>query len=87
MAAFTEEILNGKLHFFVQCNKVIVPNKIPFRKGFKYFIGYKDDKNVRLLCIIFPKMSAYRQDFDETEYMSFLIKDEKLLEKYNRIWD
>ena len=32
-------------------------------------------------------MSAYRKDFDETKYVSFLIKDEKLLEKYNEIWE
>ena len=25
-------------------------------------------------------------DFDKTKYMFFLIKDEKLLEKYNQIW-
>ena len=32
-------------------------------------------------------MSAYRKDFDETKYMSFLIKDEEVLEKYNEIWE
>ena len=32
-------------------------------------------------------MSAYRKDFDETKYMSFLLKHEELLEKYNEIWD
>ena len=32
-------------------------------------------------------MSAYRKRFDETKHMSFLIKDNKLLEKYNEIWD
>ena len=31
-------------------------------------------------------MSAYRKDFDETKYVSFLIKDYKLLEKYNEMW-
>ena len=31
-------------------------------------------------------MSAYRKDFDETKYMSFLIKDDELFEKYNAIW-
>ena len=31
-------------------------------------------------------MTAYRKDFDENKYMSFLIKDNKLLEKYNEIW-
>ena len=28
-------------------------------------------------------MSAYRRDFDETEYISFLTKADELLEKYN----
>ena len=32
------------------------------------------------LCIMLSKMSAYRRDFDETNYMSFLTKDNKLLE-------
>ena len=32
-------------------------------------------------------MSAYREDFDETKYISFLIKDDELLEKYNEIWE
>ena len=30
-------------------------------------------------------MSAYRKDFDETKYISFLIKDNELLEKCNEI--
>ena len=30
-------------------------------------------------------MSAYKKDFDETKYMSFLIKDDELLKKYNEI--
>ena len=33
-----------------------------------------------------PKMSAYRRDFDKIKSMSFLIKGEKLLQKYNEIW-
>ena len=32
-------------------------------------------------------MTAYRKDFDETKYMSFLIKDDELLERYNDIWE
>ena len=55
------------------------------KKGFKYFICYKDNKKIRPLCIFLPKMSAYRRDFDETTYMSFLIKDDELLEKYKEI--
>ena len=30
-------------------------------------------------------MSAYGKDCDETKYVSFLIKDDKLLEKYNAL--
>ena len=34
-------------------------------------------------CLFLPKMTAYRKDVDETKYISFLIKDNELLEKYN----
>ena len=46
----------------------------------KYFI---DDKKVRLLCIMPPKLSAHRRDFDETKYILFLMKDNELLENYS----
>ena len=49
---------------------IIVSNKVPFgKKGFEYFIGYKDDREVTPLCIILPKMSAYKGDFDETKHI------------------
>ena len=32
-------------------------------------------------------MTAYRKDFDETKYVSFLMKDDELLEKYHEIWE
>ena len=32
-------------------------------------------------------MSAYRKDFDKTNYISFLIKDNELLKKYNESWE
>ena len=55
----------------------------------------KKDLNISLatkiitkpLSIFLPKMCAYRKDFDETKYMSFLTKDDELLEKYNGIWE
>ena len=51
------------------------------------FIAYKDDfEKIMPLCIMLSKMSANRRDFDETKYMPSLIKDNKLLEKYNKIW-
>ena len=32
-------------------------------------------------------MIAYRINLDESKYMSFLIKDDELLEKYNETWE
>ena len=32
-------------------------------------------------------MRAYRREFDETKYISFLIKNDELLKKYNEIWE
>ena len=44
-------------------------------KGLKGFIGQeKDYEKVMCLFIMIPKMSAYRKDFDEIEYVSFLTK-------------
>ena len=71
----------------VDINKRFVSDKVSFgKKGFKYFIGYKDSKKIRPLCIFVPKISAYRKDFDDTRYISFLVKDNELLKKYNKIW-
>ena len=71
----------------IDINKIVVSNKVSFgKKRFKYFIGYKDAKKIKPLCMFPPKMSAYSRDFDETKYISFLIKNNELLEKYNEIW-
>ena len=32
------------------------------------------------------KVSAYRTDFDETECIYFMIKEEKVFDKYMEIW-
>ena len=40
---------------------------------------------IRPSCLFLPNMSIYRRDFDKTKWLSFLIKDDKLLEKYNEI--
>ena len=57
------------------------------KKWCKYFIGYKNTKKIKPLCAFVRKMTAYRKDFDEVKYVCFLIKDDKLLEKCNEIWD
>ena len=64
-----------KSNFNVWCkqwyDKAVVSNKVLLVKIFKFFIAYKDGKNgrkVRPLCIMLPKRSSYRRDFDNTKY-------------------
>ena len=52
----------------------------------KYSIGYKEAKTIRPLCIFLRTMKAYRKGFDETKYISFFIKNDELVEKYDEIW-
>ena len=71
----------------VDINKITVSCKVSFdKKGFNYFIGYEHANNIRPLSIILQKMKSYRKDFDETKFMSFLIRNIELWEKYNEIW-
>ena len=53
----------------------------------KYFISQTDSEKIKPSRIFLPKMTAYRRDFDETKCISFLIKEDELLEKYDEIWE
>ena len=78
-----------RTHFdrHINTDKTKVSIKASFSKQvFKFFIGYKDAKKIKPLCIFLPKMIAYRKDFDETKYICFLIKDDELLDNNNEIW-
>ena len=70
----------------IDINKIVVSNKLPFDKqGFEYFIGYKDNKEIRPLCIFFPGMSIYKTYSNKTKCMYFMIKYERSFDKYMRI--
>ena len=56
--------------------------------GFKNFIGYQEGEIVKQLCIILPQMSGYIKYFENSgKNMSFVVKDDNVLDKYNKIWD
>ena len=56
--------------------------------GFKYFFGYKEDEIVKSLCIILLQMSRYIKYFEKgRKNMSFMVKNDDVLDKYNKIWD
>ena len=44
-------------------------------------------RNIKSVCIMLLKMIGYTKVFNETKYMSFLLEDDELLGKYNKISD
>ena len=73
----------------VNVYQIVVSDKFKHSDGgFKYFIGYKEGKIVKPLCIILPQMTGYIKYFENRrKSMSFVIKDDMCLDKYNEIWD
>ena len=69
--------------------QIVVSDKFKYSdKGFKYFIGYQEGEIVKPLCIILPQMSGYIKYFENGgKNMSFFIKDDKVWEKYEKMWD
>ena len=70
-------------------NKILVSKKESYGKknSLKFFIGYNDDDAIRALCINLPQMIGYVKNFDSNKTMSFKVNDNKLLKKYNKIWE
>ena len=53
---------------------MLISDKFKHDDGFKYFIGYKEGKIVKALCIILPQMSEYIKYFESGgKNMSFVI--------------
>ena len=73
----------------VDLDQIVVSYKFKHNdKGFKHFIGYLENGFVKPLCIILPQMSEYIKYLENgSKNMSFLIKDEKVWDKYDQIWD
>ena len=42
---------------------------------------------MRPLCIILPQMIGYVKHFHSNKTISFKVNDNKLLKKYNKIWE
>ena len=70
-------------------NKILVSKKKLYgtKNSLKYFIGYNDDDVIRPLYIKLPQMIGYVKNFDSNKTMSFKVGDNKLLKKYNKIWE
>ena len=73
----------------VNVDQIVVSDKFKYSdEGFKYFIGYQEGEIVKPLCIILPQMSGYIKYFEDGgKSMSFMVKDDNVLDKYNKFWD
>ena len=84
-----KEFHKSKQPIDLNVDQIVVSDKFKHSDdGFKYFIGYKEGEIVKPLCIILPQMSGYIKYFENGgKNMSFLIKNDRVLNKYNTIWD
>ena len=73
----------------INVDQIVVSDKFKHSDGgFKYCIGYKEGEIVKPLRIILSQMSGYIKYFKNGgKNMSFVIKDDDVLDKYNEIWD
>ena len=73
----------------VDVDQIVISGKFKRSdEGFKYLIGYKRGEIVKPLCIILPQMNGYiKYSENGSKNMSFFIKDDDVLYKYNEIWD
>ena len=73
----------------VNIDQIVVFKKFKHNDdGLKYFIGYQEDEIIKPLCIILPQTIGYIKYFqNDGKNMSFMIKDDSVLNKYNEIWD
>ena len=73
----------------VKFDQIVISDKFKHsEEGYKYFVGYQENKIVKALCIILPQTSGYIKYFKNSgKNMSFFLKDDNMLNKYNEIWN
>ena len=73
----------------VNAEHIVISDKLKHSgKDFKYFIGYLIDEIVKPLCIILPQITVYIKYFENGgKKMSLMVKDDNMLDKYNKIQD
>ena len=70
-------------------DKIVVSDKFKHSDdGFRYFIDYKEGEIVKPLCVTLPQRTGCIKYFENGgKNMSFVIKDDDMLDKYNEICD
>ena len=72
----------------VNVDNIVISDKFKHSDdGFKYFISYKEKMRLLNHYVLSAQMSGYIKYFEnEGKNMSFMIKDDSVLVKYNEIW-
>ena len=66
----------------VDLSKIVVSSRC------KFLCGYLNNNSIKPLCVILPQVDGYIKHFDDgRKNMSFVTDDEKIYEKYNKIWE
>ena len=72
----------------VDLDKIVVSNKWKINETtYKYLCGYLNNDAIQPLCVILPQMHGYIKYFDDGgKNMTFVTDNEKVYDKYNKIW-
>ena len=73
----------------IDLDKIVVSNKWKISETIcKYLCGYLNNDTTQPLRVILPQMDGYIKYFDNSgKNMSFVTDDEKVYDKYNKIWE
>ena len=73
----------------VDLDKIFVSTKWKINETtYIYLCGYLNNDVIQPLCVALPQMDGYIKYFDDGgKNMSFVMDDEKIYDKYNKIWE
>ena len=73
----------------VNLRKIVVSSTYKINDAaYNFFCGYLNNNSIKPLCVILPQVDGYINYFDDGgKNMPFITDDEKIYEKYNKIWE
>ena len=73
----------------VDLDKIVVSSKLKINETtYKHLCGYLNNDVIQPLCVTLPQMNGYIKYFDNGgKNMTFVTDNEKVYDKYNKIWE
>ena len=70
-------------------DKIVVSSKLKINETtYKHLYGYLNNDVIQPLCVTLPQMNGYIKYFDNGgKNMTFVTDNEKVYDKYNKIWE